>query len=447
MSRIAFTNVLVFDGSGEDAFPGELLVEGDRIVDVVRSPQRVITDDARVIDGNGRFLMPGMTEAHTHFSWNDQPSLSAIQFMPPEEHMLWCVRVAKRYLDMGWTSAIGAAAAKPRLDVVLRNAIDAGEFPGPRYLAGSQEITTIGALGDNSLPHMNFEELSFGSICTGPEEIRRSARTFVKYGVDHLKINLSGEYIAGLPAEMCPFSEEEIAMLAQEAKRFGKRMAAHARSSESVKQCVRHGIEMIFHGSFADEQALDMLEAVKEKHFVAPGIGWLIRTIYNAGEWGITEAVAEKMGYKRELEVATATLRAMHKRGIRILPGGDYGFAWMPHGTNANDLQYFVDYIGMTPAQALRSATELGGQVMMREHELGMLRPGFLADILLVDGNPLQDLSILVDPRKIALVMKGGAVHKDSTMPAPHEAALHLAAGERPLQDEGIRETSAAEAH
>src|ERR1700710_2508965 len=345
MSTILFTNVAGFDGSGTQPFRGEVLVDGQRIAQVARDGATIDAPQTQRIDGRGAFLMPGMTEAHTHFSWNDQPSLSAIQFMPPEEHMLWCVRVATRYLEMGWTSALGAAAAKPRLDVVLRNAINAGEFPGPRYLAGSQEITTIGALGDNTLPHMQFEELSFGSVCSGPEEIRRSARTFVKYGVDHLKINLSGEYIAGLPAEQCPFSEEEVAMLAQEAKRFGKRMAAHARSSESVKLCVRHGIEMIFHGSFADEEALDMLEAAKEKHFVAPGIGWLIRTLYNASEFGITEAVATQMGYKRELEVATDTLRKMHKRGIRILPGGDYGFAWMPHGTNANDLQYFVDYI------------------------------------------------------------------------------------------------------
>ena len=357
------------------------------------------------------------------------------------------MRVAKRYLDMGWTSAIGAAAAKPRLDVVLRNAIDAGEFPGPRYLAGSQEITTIGALGDNTLPHMKFDELSFGSVCSGPEEIRRSARTFIKYGVDHLKINLSGEYIAGLPAEMSPFSEEEIAMLSQEAKRYGKRMAAHARSSESVKQCVRHGIEMIFHGSFADEEALDMLEAAKDKHFVAPGIGWLIRTTFNAAEYGITEAVATQMGYKRELEIATETLRKMHKRGIRILPGGDYGFAWMPHGTNANDLQYFVDYIGMTPAQALRAATKLGGEIMQRPDELGMLRPGFLADIVLVNGNPLEDLSVLTDPAKVQLVMKDGVIHKDCATPVPHEAALHLPGADRPLQEEGVKEALAAGVH
>lgn len=414
MSRIAITNVAVFDGGGEAPFKGEVLIEGARIAEVARSPRQVEREGARVIDGQGRFLMPGMTEAHTHFSWNDQPSLSAIQFMPPEEHILWCVRVAKRYLEMGWTSAIGAAAAKPRLDVVLRNAIDAGECPGPRYLAGSQEITTIGALGDNTLPHMPFEALSFGSVCSGPEEIRRSARTFIKYGVDHLKINLSGEYIAGLPAEMSPFAEDEIAMLASEARRYGKRVAAHARSSESVKQCVRHGIEIIYHASFADEEALDMLEANKDRHFVAPGIGWLVRTAFNASDYGITPAIAEKMGYKRELEIASESLRKMHKRGIRILPGGDYGFAWMPHGTNATDLQYFVDYIGMTPTEALVAATRLGGQIMLRPDEIGMLRPGYLADIVMVDGNPLDDLSLLADPERISLVMKDGKICKDA---------------------------------
>lgn len=443
MTRIAITNVTVFDGSG-DVFKGEVLVENNIIKEVARLPQRINTESAHIIDGLGRFLMPGMTEAHTHFSWNDQPSLAAIQFMPPEEHILWCVRVAKRYLDMGWTSAIGAAAAKPRLDVVLRNAIEAGEFPGPRYLAGSQEITTIGALGDNSLPHLPFDELSFGSICSGPEEIRRSVRTFIKYGVDHLKINLSGEYIAGLPAEMSPFAEEEVAMLAQEAKRYGKRVAAHARSSESVKQCVRHGIEMVYHASFADEEALDMLEANKDKHFVAPGIGWLIRTCFNAGEYGITPEVAETMGYKRELEIAAETLRKMHKRGIRILPGGDYGFAWMPHGTNANDLQYFVDYIGMTPTEALISATALGGQIMQRPNELGQLKSGFLADIVMITENPLNDLSILTDPAKIVLVMKDGVIQRDLFSAAPDDAALHYPGADFPLREEGIKEALAS---
>lgn len=445
MSSILLTNVTVFDGSGAEPFSGEVLVDGQRIVRVAREGQPISAPQAQRIDGKGAFLMPGMTEAHTHFSWNDQPSLSAIQFMPPEEHMLWCVRVARRYLEMGWTSALGAAAAKPRLDVVLRNAVNAGEFPGPRYLAGSQEITILGGLGDNTLPHLPFNELSFGAVVSGPEEMRATTRMFVKYGVDHLKINLSGEYIAGIPAESSPFSEEEIAMLAAEAKRAGKRVAAHARSSESVKQCVRHGLELIFHASFADEEALDLLEANKDKHFVAPGIGWLVSTLYHAEPWGISEAMATQMGYRRELETAAETLQKMHRRGIRILPGGDYGFAWMPHGTNARDLEYFVEYIGMTPMEVLLSATRLGGELMMMPDQLGQIRAGFLADLVLVDGDPLKNLAVLQDPAKILLVMKGGEIFKTPNDAVPTRGELH--ARTTLPADEGKSEATRASVH
>jgi len=440
MSKILITNVSIFDGSGSDPFRGEVLVEDNRITSVSKGDEAASRDGAQVIDGKGKFLMPGMTEAHTHFSWNDQPSLSAIQFMPPEEHILWCVRVAKRYLEMGWTSAIGAATAKPRLDVVIRNAINAGEFPGPRYLAGSQEITVQGGLGDNTLSHLPFRELSFGDVVCGPEEMRKSTRMFLKYGVDHLKLNLSGEYIAGIPAEASPFSEEEIAMCTSEAKRAGKRVAAHARSAESVKQCVRHGIELVYHASFADEEALDMLEANKDKHFVAPGIGWLVSTLYHAEQWGISTEVATKMGYARELEIASDTLQKMHKRGIRILPGGDYGFAWMPHGTNARDLEHFQKYIGMTPKEIMIAATKLGGEIMMQPESIGQIAPGFYADILLIDGNPLEDLKVMQDPTRILMVMKDGEIYKHCKDTEPVSAGVHASPVAQATRDVGVAE-------
>ncbi len=412
MGDVLFTNVRVFDGSGALPFAGEVLVQGNRIRRVARGTRVMPGAGASVVDGAGATLMPGMTEAHTHFSWNDQPSLNAIQKMPTEEHVLWCAHVAERYLSRGFTSCVGAACAKPRLDVVIRNAIDSGQIPGPRYLAASQEITIPGGLGDSRPPHLPFDAFSFGAVVSGADEMRKCVRMFLKYGVDTIKLNLSGEYIAGMPAEADQFTDEEIAAAVDEAHGRGVRVAAHARSIGSIKRCVKHGIELIYHASFTDEASLDMLEAAKDRHFVAPGLAWLINTSHHAAQWGITPDAAREMGYHRELEIAIESMKKMHARGIRILPGGDYGFAWTEHGTNARDLEYFVRYLGFTPMQALLSTTLHGGEIMMRPGELGQVKDGYLADLLLVDGDPLADIKVLQDPTRLLAVMKDGKFFK-----------------------------------
>src|SRR6185369_10500620 len=261
-------------------------------------------------------------------------------------------------------------------------AINDGTIVGPRYLAASQEITVPGGLGDTTQPHLPQPEFAFGAVVSGSEEMRRCVRMFAKYGVDTLKINLSGESITGMASEMSQFTQAEIVTCVEEAKAWGKRVAAHARSTWSIKQCVRLGIEVIYHASFTDEEALDMLEAHKTEHFIAPGLAWLINTCHNASEWGLTKEVTMKMGYHRELDAAIESMRAMRRRGIRILPGGDYGFAWTPHGTNAKDLEYFVEMVGMTSTEALVAATKLGGEIMGRPNELGQVKPGYLADML-----------------------------------------------------------------
>ncbi|HEV2550832.1 MAG TPA: amidohydrolase family protein [Stellaceae bacterium] len=412
MANILFTNVRILDGGGTQPYIGEVLVQGNRIARVTRGVRAISTSGVTVIDGAGATLMPGMTEAHTHFSWNDQPSLGAIQRMPTEEHILWCAHIARRYLDRGFTSCVGAATAKPRLDVVIRNAINSGQIPGPRYLAASQEITVPGGLADETLPHLPFPEFSFGAVVSGPDDMRRVVRQFLKYGVDTIKLNLSGEYIAGIPAELTPMTDAEVAVAVAEARLRGKRVSAHARSCDSVKQCLRHGIDIIYHASFTDEEALDLLEAKKDKVFVAPGIAWLINTSYHAAEWGITPEIAKNMGYHRELEIAIESLKKMHKRGIRVLPGGDYGFAWIKHGTNAKDLEYFVRYLGFTPMEALVAATKQGAAIMMKSNELGEITDGYLADLLLVDGDPVANIAILQDPSRLLAVMKDGQFHK-----------------------------------
>ena len=413
MAHVLFTNVRILDGSGAQPFTGEVLVQGNRIARVSRAQSHASQAGVTVIDGAGATLMPGMCEAHTHFAWNNASSFDDIQRMPTEEHTLWCAHVAKVYLDHGWTSCVGAATAKPRLDVVTRNAIESGLIKGPRYLAASQEITVAGGLGDETLPHIPYPEYSFGQIVCGPEDMRRCVRMFLKYGVDSIKLNLSGDnFVPFAPAETTWMSDEEVAMAVREAKVRGKRVSVHARSCESVKQALRHGCEVIYHASFTDEEALDMLEAQRDRIFVAPGISVLIQLLYQGDAVGITHQQAKDMGYEVELEAAVKSLRAMHKRGIRILPGGDYGFSWAPHGTNAMDLQYFVKYIGMTPMEALVSATKYGGQIMLRPDDLGQVKDGQLADLLLVDGDPVADLGVLLDKSRLLAIMKDGEFHK-----------------------------------
>jgi hypothetical protein len=238
MANVLFTNVRILDASGAAPYGGEVLVQGNRISRVARAARALPTAGVTTVDGGGATLMPGLVEAHTHFSWNDQPGLGEIQRMPTEEHILWCAHIAKRYLDVGWTSCIGAATAKPRLDVVIRNAIESGQIPGPRYLAASQEITVPGGLGDETLPHLPYPEFSFGAIVNGPEEMRKTVRMFLKYGVDTVKLNLSGEYIAGIPAEFTPMTDEEIAVAVKEAHVRGKRVSC-PRALRRVGEAVR----------------------------------------------------------------------------------------------------------------------------------------------------------------------------------------------------------------
>jgi len=413
MDSTLFTNVRILDGTGAMPYSGSVLVQGNRIRTVGRSTAALSPTGATVIDGAGATLMPGMCEAHTHFSWNDSATLAGIQTMPLEEHVLWCAKIAKKYLEAGWTSCVGAACAKPRLDVVTRNAINSGQIPGPRYLAASQEITVPGGLGDETLPHLPFPEFSFGVNVNSADEMRKAVRMFLKYGVDSIKLNLSGDnFTQDSPAETTWMSDAEVAAAMDEVRVRGKRGTSHARSAASVKQSLRHGIDVIYHASYSDSESLDMLEAAKDRVFVAPGIAILYAMLHEAEAFGITHAKAVAMGYQHEWDAAIESLRAMHRRGIRVLPGGDYGFAFTPHCQNARDLEFFVKYLGMTPMEAIRSTTLYGGQIMMKGHELGVVKEGYLADLLLVDGDPLANLSILRDPKRLLAVMKDGEFAK-----------------------------------
>ena len=411
MATTLFRNVRVLDCTGALPFDGSVLVEDNRIAAVVPATAPIASAGAEIIDGAGMTLMPGLIEAHSHLTFTDVAQSVELGFIPPEEHMLKTAVNARRMLDAGFTSCFSAAAAKPRLDIALRNAIDNGDFPGPRTLAASPEMTVAAGLGDVRLYHIYRE--NFAVVCNGPEEFRRFSREMVREGVDTLKINVSGD--AGTPAspaDTTVMNDAEVAAVCDVAQAHGKRVAAHARSAESVRMCLRHGVDVIYHATLLDDDARDRLEAQRWRVFVAPVLGNLYTTLNEAAPWGITRKMAEERGIAHELEQGIENMKALHRRGVRVLIGGDYGFAWNPVGTDARDIGHFVDMLELSPMDAILAATRLGGEIMGMGDRLGQVRPGYLADLLLVDGDPLEDVAILQQRDRIKAIMKDGVFWK-----------------------------------
>ena len=411
MAGYLITNARVLDGSGKAPFAGAVRVEANRITEVTPGAAPPPARGAIVIDAGGATLMPGLVESHAHLGFADMTSQELTR-LPPEEHMLVTVRNAKLMLDCGYTSAFSAASPKARLDVVLKREIEAGRVPGPRLLANGPEITVTGGLGDTNMLHLPHHETpTFCWVADGAEQIRRVCRLLAREGVDLLKLNLSGDAgTSSYPSDQTPMSEAEVAAAMEVARAAQLRVAAHCRSAESVMVALRHGIEVIYHANWADERALDALEAARDRIFVGPALGITYSLSQAAGQWGIT--AEGSAGFERELAVSVEVLGKMRKRGIRVLPGGDYGFPFTPHGTYARDLWIFVKILGFSAMDTLVAATRLGGELMGMPGELGVIKPGALADLLLVDGDPLADITILQDRHALRVIMKDGALHK-----------------------------------
>ncbi|KIW73146.1 hypothetical protein PV04_01287 [Phialophora macrospora] len=404
-SKILFVDVSILECTGKEPYRGDVYIEGERIKAVGEVPNKneILKDpDVRLFKGNGRTLMPGLGDSHTHFSWNGG-DLASLGGLNVEEHTLLTARSAKCYLDSGYTMCYGAASAKERLDVAIRDAIYAGDIPGPRSVANGKEM----AKHDGDL------ESAITAFADTPEEMREVIKHHTGIGVDNIKLVMSGEEICEVrSAQDCYFTEEETAACVDEAHKAGKSICAHARARDSVKMCVKHGVDVIYHGSYIDEEGMDMLEQAKTKHVVAPAINWLVATLNDASAFGYSHEKAEQVGYKKELDVALRGLREMHRRGIVVLPGGDYGFAWTPHGTYARDLAHFKNLMGFTAHESIIAATYGVAKLMLRGDEMGQIKPGNYADMILVDGNPLENIDVLQDHSKLNVIMINGRVHK-----------------------------------
>ena len=424
MASKLITGARIWDATGSPAYAGDVLIEGSHIRAISRSPGQLAREGAEVIDGTGLTLMPGMVEGHAHLSFEAVAATEDLITPPPEEQVFAAARGAKALLDAGFTSAYGASEAKLRLGVAVRNEVNAGRLPGPRIRAGSLEISVTGAMGDESRLH-NPRPGGPAMIVDGPEEMRKAVRLACREGCDNIKLDVSGDpFYPNTPGHTTPMTFEEIRMAVETAHAYGRKVNAHTRSIEGSKNCIRAGVDGLFHCEYADEELLDMMEASKERVFVVPTVS-LFHTIMHgeATGNGLTPEIGGYMGLPALLEESAKTHTELRKRGVRHLIGGDYGFAWSRQGTNARDLKFFVDYYGYTPAGALTCATKYGGLAMRAEGDLGTITEGALADLLLVSGNPLEDVGIMTDASRLVIIMKDGEIYKNTTGAAQNRAA------------------------
>jgi imidazolonepropionase-like amidohydrolase len=435
MGTTIIKNARVLDCTGQNPYRADVTISGNRIESVSgamggvgngsAAPSRYDASLGRpssagngyngastVIDANGATLMPGLVEAHAHPSFLNFERIEEVGEIPPEEHALATVKNVGLMLEHGFTSLFCAASARKRVDIIARNAVNSGQFPGPRMMAASPEMTPTAGLGDVNMDHM--ERLSFAIVCDGADEFRKTARMMVREGADVLKINPSGdEFVPHNKGHVTCMTEAEIAAVCEVGIAHDKVIAAHARSAQSVKWCLKHGAQVIYHANYSDEEALSMMVDHRDRIFVAPAIGIAVTTLNEAEDYGITREMAIELGIQDALEYGARVMKHLLQAGVRVLPGGDYGFAWNPVGTNARDLEHFVKYLGMSPMEVLMSATKWGGEIMQMGGELGQVQPGYLADLILVDGDPVADIRVLQDASRILCVMKDGVVEKN----------------------------------
>ena len=416
MSRILIKNATVFDATGAKPFAGDLAVDGNRIAAVGPAGTLTASDGDSVIDAGGKFLMPGMTEGHGHLSFENVTATEGLITPTPEEQVFAAARGAKALIEAGFTSLYGASEAKLRLGVAVRNEVNAGRIPGPRIRAGGLEISVTGAMGDESTEHN--PRIGPSTMVDGPEAMRKAVRFQCREGVDNIKLDVSGDpfyaYRAGTlgtPATCTTMHFDEITMAVETAHALGRKVNAHTRSIEGSKACIRAGVDGLLHVEHSDEELLDMLEEAKDRVVVVPTIDLFHQMVSGgAAAWGISADVAAMMGVPPLLEASIATHTALRQRGVRHLIGGDYGFAWSLQGQQARDLGHFMRYYGYSAEEALICATRNGGQAMIADGSLGTLEPGKLADLILVDGDVIADISILTDTARITLVMKDGVI-------------------------------------
>jgi imidazolonepropionase-like amidohydrolase len=377
-----------------------VLIEGDKITAV--GPDVTVPAEVEVIDLKDKTVLPGLIDCHTHMTFQPGNYYEDIFRKSPIDVAVIAHVYARRTLEAGFTTARDVGAGE-FIDVALRNAINRGDVVGPRMQVATLTVGATGGHGDTNgfSPYLKFG--GFSGLADGVDEIRKLIRLEVKYGADLIKMLatagvLSEEESVGAPQ----FSQEEMNVIVEEAKMWGKRVAAHAHGAEGIKRAVRAGVTSIEHGSLIDDEGVKMM---KERGT------YLVADIYN-DDYILAEFA--KLGYPEKIiekermvgRTQRENFQKAAKAGVKLAFGTDAGV--YPHGWNAKQFAHMVKW-GLTPMRAIQTATINAADLLGWNDKVGVIAPGAFADIIAVDGDPLKDVTEL---ERVKFVMKGGVIYK-----------------------------------
>jgi imidazolonepropionase-like amidohydrolase len=416
VTRLVFSHATVVDGEHPALTNAHVVVDGDRISAVGTGPISDARQDDRVIDLGGRTVMPGMVNCHFHATYHNLGSVPA-PFGLEEPAALQAVRAVNSLgllVTSGFTSAVSAGAPFA-IDASMKVAIERGLIPGPRLVPCSRDISTTGHAGDRSYPP-HWEVGALGAIrpSDGPDEFRRSVRTEIKEGAEIIKMFITGGHGTIGPREQVEMTREELAAGIEAAHLRGAKVRGHIANREAILMALDLRIDVIDHGDGMDDECMERI--IETGTPLVPSMMFPARFLASMGgsSLGFTDSM------KADLDTMADALPKANAAGMRLVLGDDYGAMFFPHGSYAEELAYYAEEIGIPTMDVIRWATKHGAELMGRGHELGTVTTGKLADLLVVDGNPLTDITVLQERANLVAILKGGQLVKDrlSELPA-----------------------------
>lgn len=387
-----------------------VVVEGDEIAAVYpgeRAPPADPTDT--IIDFSNYFVSPGLIDVHTHLAYGNAKTEEDIDlYASMEFRAIRAMFFAQQVLASGYTS-ICAPGDSGMVSSAVRNAVDAGLFEGPRVSAAGPYITSRQGLTDWFPTWIGVPTTSIGRLVRNLDEAIEEVRRQVKDGVDAVKLALDGIHRRHNGEFVAAFNQTEVSAMVEEVHRLDRKVIVHARGREATLYAARAGVDLIFHASQIDDEGLEWV--LRNKCAISPTLTLLRNSLDFAQPSDPFSAKGRDEPYGREFEDAVLSLDKVRKAGVPMPTGTDSGFAVTPYGEwHAREIEIYVKYLGFSPAAALRSATAVSAQMLRPKERVGVIAPGYKADLIAIDGNPLENISILMDREKLKGVMKGGAL-------------------------------------